>query len=85
MSARIGAMILAAGSGSRMGEIKQLILVEGKSLVRRAAQAALDGGCDPVTVVTGAYSSQVAAELAEGSRVLAKRAHSSLTLVKQHE
>jgi len=62
---RIGAIILAAGSGSRMGQAKQLLMVEGESLVRRAARAALDGGCEAVVVVIGAYSDLVATELAD--------------------
>lgn len=59
----IGAIILAAGSGSRMGRAKQLLRINGESLVRRAARAALDGGCQPVVVVTGAHADAVAAEL----------------------
>jgi molybdenum cofactor cytidylyltransferase len=55
----IGAIILAAGSSSRMGRTKQLIAVGGQSLVRRAATAAIDGGCDPVTVVTGSHEAEV--------------------------
>jgi molybdenum cofactor cytidylyltransferase len=61
----IGAIILAAGSGSRMGRAKQLLQIGGQSLVRRAARAAIDGGCQPVVVVTGAHADAVAAELAD--------------------
>jgi molybdenum cofactor cytidylyltransferase len=60
----IGAIILAAGEGSRMGQAKQLLKIDGQSLVRRAARAGLDAGCDPVVVVTGAYADLVAEELA---------------------
>jgi molybdenum cofactor cytidylyltransferase len=59
----IGAIVLAAGPASRMGRPKQLLPLRGQSLVRRAAQAALDGGCAPVIVVTGAHADAVAAEL----------------------
>ncbi|HEY1923410.1 MAG TPA: nucleotidyltransferase family protein [Tepidisphaeraceae bacterium] len=59
----IGAIILAAGSGSRMGRAKQLLQIDGESLVRRAARAAMDGGCSPVIVVTGAHADLVAPEL----------------------
>jgi molybdenum cofactor cytidylyltransferase len=52
----IGAVILAAGSSSRMGSPKQVLPFHGKSLLRRAALAALDAGCSPVVVVTGAYA-----------------------------
>jgi molybdenum cofactor cytidylyltransferase len=51
---RIGAVILAAGSSSRMGSPKQVLQFRGKSLLRHAALAALDAGCSPVIVVTGA-------------------------------
>lgn len=49
-----GAVILAAGSSSRMGSPKQALRFRGQSLLRRAALAALDAGCRPVIVVTGA-------------------------------
>ncbi|MBB4636993.1 NTP transferase domain-containing protein [Longimicrobium terrae] len=47
-------MILAAGSSSRMGTPKQALRLHGGSLLRRTALAALDAGCAPVIVVTGA-------------------------------
>jgi molybdenum cofactor cytidylyltransferase len=52
----VGAVILAAGSSSRMGSPKQILQFRGKSLLRRAALAALGAGCSPVIVVTGAYA-----------------------------
>jgi molybdenum cofactor cytidylyltransferase len=61
----IGAIILAAGSGSRMGRPKQLLRIGGQSLVRRAARAAVDGGCSPVVVVTGAHAEEIGAELTD--------------------
>jgi molybdenum cofactor cytidylyltransferase len=53
-SACVGAVVLAAGSSSRMGSPKQTLQYRGKSLLRRAALAALGAGCRPVIVVTGA-------------------------------
>lgn len=50
----VGAVILAAGSSSRMGRPKQALRYRGESLLRRAALAALGAGCAPVVVVTGA-------------------------------
>jgi molybdenum cofactor cytidylyltransferase len=55
-SAGVGAVILAAGSSSRMGSPKQTLQYRGESLLRRAARAALGAGCGPVIVVTGAHS-----------------------------
>ena len=51
-----GAVILAAGSSSRMGSPKQILPFRGISLLRRAALAALNAGCSPVVVVTGAHA-----------------------------
>jgi len=60
----ITAILLAAGSSSRMGQPKQLLTYEGKSLVRRAAEAAVASRARQVLVVTGAASQRVDAELA---------------------
>jgi molybdenum cofactor cytidylyltransferase len=53
-SAGVCAVILAAGSSSRMGSPKQTLQFRGKSLLRHAALSALGAGCRPVIVVTGA-------------------------------
>lgn len=59
----IGAVILAAGASSRMGTPKQILQFQGQSLVLRSALAAIDGGCAPVIVVTGASAGAVRSEL----------------------
>jgi molybdenum cofactor cytidylyltransferase len=59
----VGAVILAAGSSSRMGSPKQALRYRGNSLLRRAALAALGAGCRPIIVVTGAYAEQSRREL----------------------
>lgn len=59
----MGAVVLAAGSSSRLGRPKQLLVHEGRTLVRRAAEAAVAAGCEPVVVVLGAHGEAVAAEL----------------------
>ncbi len=59
----IGAVVLAAGSSSRMGRPKQALQFDGHSLLRRATLAALGGGCGPVIVVTGAHAELSRAEL----------------------
>jgi molybdenum cofactor cytidylyltransferase len=59
----IGAVILAAGPSSRMGRPKQLLEYGGQTLVRRAAVAAQDAGCNPAVVVTGAHAAAVKEEL----------------------
>lgn len=46
-------MVLAAGASKRLGQAKQLIRVDGETLLRRTARLALEAGCCPVTVVLG--------------------------------
>jgi molybdenum cofactor cytidylyltransferase len=52
--AGIGAVILAAGASTRMGVPKQLLQFGGETMLRRAASFAMEAGCRPVVVVTGA-------------------------------
>ncbi len=52
----VGAVVLAAGSSSRMGRPKQTLQFRGESLLTRAVQAAIGAGCSPVIVVTGAHA-----------------------------
>lgn len=51
---KIAGLLLAAGGSSRLGQPKQLIEFEGKTLIRRAAEALIEAGCSPVVVVLGA-------------------------------
>jgi molybdenum cofactor cytidylyltransferase len=56
--------VLAAGGSSRLGRPKQLLVLEGEPLVRRAARAALEARFAPVVVVVGAHQAEVRAALA---------------------
>jgi molybdenum cofactor cytidylyltransferase len=56
---RTGAVILAAGSSSRYGALKQVIAIDGEPMVRRIARNALAAGLHPVVVVVGAQSDRV--------------------------
>ena len=60
---RIGTVILAAGASTRMGTPKQLLQYGGQTLVRRAALAAKEAGCNPVVVVTGPHTEELEKEL----------------------
>ena len=51
---KVGAVLLAAGGSSRMGQSKQLLGYEGKTLLRRAVETLLATACSPVVVVLGA-------------------------------
>lgn len=59
----VGAVVLAAGGSSRLGQPKQLLTFGGEMLVRRAVRAAAEAGCDPVIVVVGGTGDAVRAEL----------------------
>jgi molybdenum cofactor cytidylyltransferase len=59
---RYGIVILAAGSSTRLGQPKQLLIFKGSSLIKRVAKIALDVS-GKVVVVTGHHSEKVKAEL----------------------
>jgi molybdenum cofactor cytidylyltransferase len=50
----VAAIVLAAGASRRLGQPKQLVLLEGEPLLRRIVRLALEAGCSPVVVVLGA-------------------------------
>lgn len=50
----IPAIVLAAGSSSRLGRPKQLVEFQGETLLARAIRLANDAGANPVFVVLGA-------------------------------
>lgn len=54
-------MVLAAGASSRLGEPKQLIVLNGETLLERAVRVAKEAGCDPVVVVLGANAERIQA------------------------
>jgi len=61
--ARVAAVVLAAGSSTRMGRNKLLLDLGGETLVRRAVRAAVGAGVDQVVVVLGHEEPRVRAEL----------------------
>ena len=63
MAFKIGLIILAAGSATRMGRPKQLLSYQGRSLILHAVEVALASLCQPIIVVLGAYVEQIKPEL----------------------
>ncbi len=58
------AVVLAAGSSTRMGENKLLLSLDGEPVVRRAVRAAAAAALDPIIVVLGHEPERVRAALA---------------------
>lgn len=59
----IPALILAAGGSRRLGRPKQLLVLEGETLLNRAIRLAREAGAAPVVVVLGAHFEEVRATL----------------------
>ncbi|MBE7175821.1 MAG: nucleotidyltransferase family protein [Mucilaginibacter polytrichastri] len=64
------AIILAAGGSSRMGKPKQLLVFDGKTLLKSACEAAHDSGCRPVLVITGKEHEALLPEIPAGSIII---------------
>lgn len=71
---RLAVVILAAGASTRMGTPKQLLSVEGKPLLIRAAEAALAAPAWPVVVVLGAQAEKIRPTLAQSPVLIAESA-----------
>src|SRR5258706_6651221 len=57
------AIILAAGSSSRMGKPKQFLKIDNETLIEKAANAALDAGAGETIVVAGLDHDLIKTEL----------------------
>ena len=65
MPETIGIVLLAAGRGTRFGEAaKMLALLDGKPLVRHAAETAIAANLGPMAVVLGAHGASIRQALA---------------------
>lgn len=60
---KVAAIVLAAGASSRMGRPKQLLPMEGATLVRRIAERAIDADVSSVFVIVGGSQAQVRLEI----------------------
>ena len=56
-------VLLAAGASARMGQPKQLLQYQGRTLLRHAAETAVATGYQPLVLVTGAVHEPLAAEV----------------------
>ena len=61
---RFGAVVLAAGGSTRMGEPKQLLRLGGRTLLRRTVDTLLASPTWPVVVVLGAQMASIRPEVA---------------------
>ncbi len=55
----VAGLVLAAGAGTRFGQPKAPVVIDGERLVDRAVRVLTEGGCDPVVVVLGAWVGEV--------------------------
>lgn len=60
-----GVLIIAAGQSKRLGQPKQLLSFQGKSLINRLIGIVKDAGDFPITLVLGANAQQIQAQLTE--------------------
>src|ERR1700712_1628816 len=68
-------VILAAGKSSRMEQPKQMLIIEGKTLVKRTAEMAMKTDCYPICVVVGANKKLIVPELANMPTTLIDNPH----------
>ena len=64
MSPQPAAIVLAAGASTRLGQPKQLIRIDGESLLRRTARLAAETACLPIFIVLGYEAGRMIPELA---------------------
>ena len=62
-SYHFGAIILAAGASTRMGQPKQLLQIDARTLLRRTVDAVLASAAWPVVVVLGAHRVSIRPEI----------------------
>ena len=64
----VAAIILAAGASRRLGEPKQLLLLNGETLLVRVIRLAGEAGAGPVIVVLGAHHERIRVEISLSRR-----------------
>ena len=66
---RVGAVILAAGASTRLGELKQLQTLGSETLLERTLRVVREAGCSPMVVVLGASAALIQAACDFGDSV----------------
>jgi molybdenum cofactor cytidylyltransferase len=64
-AASVAGVVLAAGTSTRFGRNKLLLVLDGESLARRAARTAIAAELDPVIVVLGHEAERVREEISD--------------------
>jgi len=63
MSDHCAAIVLAAGASTRLGQPKQLLKLNGETLLHRTVRLATETGCAPIFVVLGFNADQMQPEI----------------------
>jgi molybdenum cofactor cytidylyltransferase len=71
----VGAVILAAGGSSRLGQPKPLLTFRGETLITRTVRAATEARCVPVIVVAGEMAEPIRGELQSTSAIVVENQH----------
>lgn len=61
MKSSVAAILLAAGASRRLGQPKQLLMLDGETLLARTVRLATEAGAAPVLVVVGANAELIGA------------------------
>jgi molybdenum cofactor cytidylyltransferase len=70
VSSSVGAIVLAAGASSRLGQPKQLLMYRGESLLERAIRLANEAGVAPVLTIVGANRELILSSVNFGNSML---------------
>ena len=70
MKNTVAAIVLAAGASRRLGQPKQLLTLDGETLLARSLRLANEAGAAPVLVVLGANSELIGSAIPVGSATL---------------
>jgi len=65
----VAALLLAAGASRRLGQPKQLLKVNGETLLERAIRLVAESGASPVVTVLGAHFVEISAAVPPGDSI----------------